>query len=133
MKRKDIHNRKDIEKLVNCFYDKVKTDPQIGYIFNEVAHVDWDKHLPRMYDFWENIIFQTGQYTGNPMTAHFRIHALHAFTRADFRRWLDIFREIMDEHFEGPNAELARQRALSIATVMEIKLLHNKGSGANLA
>lgn len=129
MKRKDIHNRNDIEKLVNHFYDKVKTDPQIGYIFNDVAHVDWDKHLPRMYDFWENIILQTGQYTGNPMTVHFRIHAMHPFTREDFQRWLEIFGATLDEHFEGPNAELARQRALSIATIMEIKLLHNQGGG----
>jgi len=27
----DIRNRKDIEKLVNTFYDKVKVDAIIGY------------------------------------------------------------------------------------------------------
>jgi hemoglobin len=123
MKRKDIHNRKDIEKLVDRFYAKVKTDPHLGHIFNEVAKVDWEKHLPRMYDFWENIILQTGQYTGNPMTAHFRIHALQAFTKADFQRWLQIFNETLEDHFEGEHTEIARQRALSIATIMEIKLL----------
>lgn len=124
MKRKDIHHRKDIECLVNAFYEKVQADPQLGVIFNEVARVDWAKHLPRMYDFWENIILQTGQYTGNPMTAHHRIHALHPFTKANFERWLELFGETLDDQFEGPKTELARQRALSIATVMEIKLLH---------
>ena len=126
MKRKDIHNRKDIEKMVDSFYMKVKADPVLGPIFNEVARVDWEKHLPRMYDFWENIILQTGQYTGNPMSAHFRVHALQPFTRENFNRWLGLFRENLEDHFEGPNTELARQRAQSIATVMEIKLLHSQ-------
>ena len=35
----DIRNRKDIEKLVNTFYDKVKTDEVIGYLFNDVAQL----------------------------------------------------------------------------------------------
>jgi hemoglobin len=127
MKRKDITQRKDIERLVNEFYERVKQDHTIGYIFSDVAHVDWDKHLPVMYDFWENIIFQTGNYTGNPMSAHFKIHEKHPFTKAHFTCWLDIFQEILNDCFEGPNTELARQRALSIATVMEIKLIqHNQ-------
>ena len=55
----DIRNRKDIEKLVNTFYDKVKTDDVIGYLFNDVAKVNWENHLPKMYNFWENILFFT--------------------------------------------------------------------------
>jgi hemoglobin len=124
MKKKDIVNRKDIESLVDHFYEKVKIDAQLGPIFTEIARVDWDKHLPRMYEFWENIAFQTGQYTGNPMTAHYRIHAIRPFTTADFNRWLALFGETLDEHFEGDRTELIRQRALSIATVMQIKILH---------
>jgi len=127
MKRKDITQRKDIERLVNEFYERVKLDQTIGPIFSEVAHVNWDKHLPVMYDFWENIIFQTGNYTGNPMSAHFKIHEKHPFTKAHFTRWLAIFQETLNDCFEGPNTELARQRSLSIATVMEIKLIqHNQ-------
>jgi hemoglobin len=129
MKRKDITQRKDIELLVNSFYDKVKQDPEIGPIFSDVAHVNWEKHLPVMYDFWENIIFQTGNYTGNPMTAHFRIHEKHPFTKAHFTRWLALFQETLNDCFEGQNTELARQRALSIATVMEIKLIHTQQKG----
>ncbi|WP_367274609.1 group III truncated hemoglobin [uncultured Lutibacter sp.] len=49
---KDINNREDIELLVNKFYEKVKVDETIGYIFNEIANINWDKHLPKMYDFW---------------------------------------------------------------------------------
>jgi len=126
MKRKDITQRKDIELLVNSFYDKVKLDTEIGPIFTDIAKVNWDKHLHIMYDFWENIIFQTGNYTGNPMTAHFRIHEKNPFTKAHFTRWLALFQETLNDQFEGQNTELARQRALSIATVMEIKLIHTQ-------
>jgi len=126
MKRKDITHRKDIELLVNSFYDKVKMDTEIGPIFTDIAKVNWNKHLPIMYDFWENIIFQTGNYTGNPMTAHFHIHEKNAFTKAHFTRWLALFQETLNDQFEGQNTELARQRALSIATVMEIKLIHTQ-------
>jgi hemoglobin len=82
-----------------------------------------------MYDFWENIILQTGQYTGNPMTAHYRVHTLHPFTKEAFQRWLELFNQTLEHYFDGPNTELARQRALSIATVMEIKLLHPQEGG----
>ena len=47
----DITNRKDIEQLINAFYDKVKKDAVIGFIFNDVAKVNWEVHLPVMYDF----------------------------------------------------------------------------------
>ena len=39
-------------------------------------------------------------------------------------RWLQLFTSTVDELFEGEKAELAKQRAMSIATVMQLKLLH---------
>ena len=36
--KKDIHNRNDIIRLVDTFYEKIKTDQVIGFIFNEVAN-----------------------------------------------------------------------------------------------
>lgn len=56
--KKDIEDRKDIELLINSFYDKVKQDAIIGSFFTEVVQVNWEKHLPVMYNFWENIVFQ---------------------------------------------------------------------------
>ena len=44
--KKDIENRGDIILLINTFYEKVKRDEVIGYIFNDVAKVNWEKHLP---------------------------------------------------------------------------------------
>ncbi len=120
--KKHIENRDDIILLINSFYNKVKTDNTIGYLFNDIAKVNWEKHLPVMYDFWENVIFFTGTYTGNPMVAHSKLHAREPLTKEHFQKWLHLFTETVDELFDGDKAEFTKQRALSIATVMQIKI-----------
>ena len=119
----DIRNRKDIEKLVNAFYDKVKNDEAIGYLFTEVAHVNWELHLPKMYDFWENILFYTGNYDGNPMARHKELHDKSTMTKAHFQHWTDLFYKTVNYHFEGPKAEEIKNRAMNIATAMMYKTL----------
>ena len=117
----DIENRKDIEHIINSFYSKVKNDKVIGFIFNDVAKVNWEKHLPVMYDFWENIVFSTGGYTGNPMIVHLHLNKLVPLTKEHFKQWLALFMQTVDELFEGDNATLIKERAFSIATIMQSK------------
>jgi len=118
----DITNRGDIEKLVNSFYEKVLNEPSIAFFFTEVVPVNWEKHLPVMYDFWENVLFYTGSYDGNPMAKHKDIHKKCPMKMEHFQKWLLLFIETVDQLFEGEKAELAKQRATSIATVMQIKM-----------
>jgi hemoglobin len=121
--KKDIATRQDIELLVTSFYEKVKADPVIGYIFTTVFKVHWDKHLPVMFNFWENTIFFTGSYTGNPINSHRRVNKVLPLKEEHFKRWVQLFTQTVDELFEGDKAVLAKQRAASIATVMQIKVL----------
>ncbi|MCU0423823.1 MAG: group III truncated hemoglobin [Bacteroidia bacterium] len=123
--KKDIEDRKDIELLINSFYDKVKQDAIIGSFFTEVVQVNWEKHLPVMYNFWENIVFQTGSYNGNPMDKHLELNKKSLITMEHFQRWILLFNETVDELFKGEKAELIKQRALSISTVMQIKILQS--------
>src|SRR5215510_13710532 len=123
--KNDIEHIDDIKLLVNNFYDKVKADETIGYIFNDIAKVNWEKHLPVMYNFWENVLFFTGTYNGNPMASHIGMHHKVNFTTNHFKQWLNLFISTVDEMFEGNKAELAKQRAISIATVMQLKILHD--------
>ncbi|MDZ4680814.1 MAG: group III truncated hemoglobin [Saprospiraceae bacterium] len=120
----DIQNRADIETLVNTFYEKVKKDEAISYFFTEVIPVNWEHHLPIMYDFWENLLFATGNYEGNPMAKHKGIHRKSPLSMSHFQQWIRLFNETVNELFEGENAELIKQRAQSIATVMQVKI-HN--------
>jgi hemoglobin len=122
--KRDIEDRADIGLLVTSFYDKVKADPVIGYIFTDIARVKWEKHLPVMLDFWENSIFYTGAYTGNPMKTHQHLNTLFPLNAAHFSRWNQLFASTIDELFDGDKAVLAKQRALSISTVMQLKLSH---------
>jgi len=56
------------------------------------------------------------------MTPHINLHRVARLTKKHFTRWLQLFTATVDELFEGEKAELAKQRALSIATVMQLKL-----------
>jgi hemoglobin len=120
----DIKNRYDIITLVNTFYTEVRKDELLAPIFDERVKINWERHLPVMYDFWENIVFYTGGYSGNPMQVHKQMHEKFSLSAADFARWIQLFTKTVDDLFEGEHAELAKQRAISIATVMQMNILH---------
>jgi hemoglobin len=126
--RKEIKSREDIITLVDAFYDKVKSDPVIGYLFNDIANVNWEAHLPKMYNFWENIIFYSGNYSGSPMIIHRELHQKSTMNQAHFDHWVKLFTETVDGYFEGENAEEIKGRARNIAAVMMYKTL---ASGTN--
>ncbi|HEX9150889.1 MAG TPA: group III truncated hemoglobin [Flavobacterium sp.] len=119
----DIKNRKDIEKLVNTFYEKIKTDAKIGYFFTDVAKVNWEAHLPKMYDFWDNILFSNGNYTGNPMIKHKELHQKSEMKEAHFQHWNALFNATVDELFTGEKAEEIKQRAMNISALMVFKTI----------
>ena len=58
----DIESRADIDFLMRVFYKKALADDVIGYIFTEVAHLDMEHHMPIIGDFWETVLFQSGDY-----------------------------------------------------------------------
>jgi len=119
----DIQSRADIELLVNTFYRKVQKDEVISHFFNQVISLDWNKHIPVMYDFWESILLDQHNYHGSPMPKHISLNEKSPMTKEHFERWLQLFSNNVDELFAGPKAELAKTRALSIATVMRIKVI----------
>lgn len=121
--KKDIESISDIQLLVDTFYEKVKADTIIGSIFTEQVKVNWEKHLPVMYRFWENSLFYTGTYEGNPMEMHKHLNRAIPLSAAHFKQWTKLFIDTVDELFEGTVATLAKQRAISIATVMQIKIV----------
>lgn len=120
---KDIQQKQDIVNLVNLFYTKVRDNKILsGHFIN----VDWNYHLPIMYDFWENVIFHTGNYSGNPMAKHQMLSQSNPISNIHFSQWLKLFTETINELYEGENASLLVERAKSIASIMEVKILNNK-------
>ena len=120
--KKDIKNSEDVQWLVDHFYEKIKTDPVVGFIFTEVMKVNWEKHIPILVSFWENALFYTGGYNGNALKKHININKVVPLQKKHFTRWLQLFSETIDEKFEGEKAELAKHRASNIASIIQIKL-----------
>lgn len=119
--KSDITNRKDIELLVNTFYEKIRSNPVLGYIFDDVAKINWETHLPKMYSFWASILLGEHSFSGNPMQKHIALSKITEMTDKEFSEWLHLFTVTVDELFFGENANEAKLRAGNIARLM----LHN--------
>ena len=128
--KKDIGSREDISILMEKFYAKALTDDVIGFFFTGVVKLNMQAHLPVIVDFWETVLFDVAKYKGNAMQVHQHIHQLSAFTEQHFERWLLLFTQTVNELFEGDRSELAKQRAISIATMMKLKTIY-KGKQIN--
>jgi hemoglobin len=118
----DISNAADIKLLIDRFYVKVRDDQQIGFIFNEIAQVNWAHHLPVMYAFWEFLLLGNADgYRGNPIQKHVDLHRRHPLRAVDFDRWVSLFQATVDENFSGPVADQAKFRAYAIAETWKPK------------
>jgi hemoglobin len=117
--RLDITDRRDVACLVNVFYDRVREDGLLGPIFDDVAHVDWATHLPRMYDFWESVLFGTATFKGTPLVVHRALARQTPLTGEAFDRWVALFQTTVDDLFMGTMADYAKSSAVRIAATME--------------
>lgn len=122
----DISSRDDIEKMVLQFYEKVKADKTIGFIFTEVVHMNWEKHIPVIVDFWETILLDNPVYTKNAMEVHYDLNKKMPLQKDHFTSWVHLFTTTVDDLFEGRIATLAKTRAKSIAAVMLFKMENAK-------
>lgn len=116
--KKDVSNREDIDSVINAFYAKVQQDEIISSYFSEVISVDWSIHLNKMAGFWENVLFFTGDYEGNPLDTHRHIHQKRPTNSQHFDRWKELFYETLDELFEGENVSKMKEHTDAIAAVM---------------
>ena len=123
--KSDINSREDISLFINKFYDKVKVDPVIGIIFNEIVNMDWDNHIPVIVDFWETILLDNPVYKKNAMEVHYDLNKKFPLEKKHFDAWLFLFNSTVDELFEGKTATMAKTRARSIANLMQFKINDN--------
>jgi hemoglobin len=118
----DIASRSDIEKFINAFYEKVKQDETIGFIFTDVVEMDWPHHIPVIVDFWETILLDNPVYKKNAMEVHYALNKKLPLQKVYFDKWLKLFSSAIDELHEGKIASLAKTRAKGIAEVMLLKM-----------
>lgn len=103
---------------METFYDRVNVDPVLGPIFNDVAAVDWDEHIPHLCRFWSSLLFRTGTFKGNP----FNKHQFLPIGKEHFSTWLALFIKTIDDLFAGPKADEAKAFAASIADSFQVRM-----------
>ncbi len=121
--KKDIENRDDLLLLIQTFYKKLLSDDSINYLFTDVAKINLDRHFPVLVDFWDSILFHSDTYHKNAMQPHMDLHQKSPLAKHHFETWLGYFKTTVDELFAGDNAFIIKERATSIATVMQIKTI----------
>lgn len=106
-----------IERVVRAFYDRVAGDPSLGPIF--AARIDdWEAHIARMCDFWSSIVLMSGRYHGQPTRAHKGLPV----SAAHFDRWLELFKETVDNLCRPEGAAHLLARANRIAESLELAI-----------
>lgn len=120
--KKDIEDKNDIVLLVNSFYNAVQENEILGFIFNDVAKINWDEHLPRMYAFWTSMLLNEHLFSGNPMEKHITLSKITSMTEIQFNEWLLLFTTTVDKLFKGEIANEAKFRAENIARLMLLKI-----------
>lgn len=113
--KENIITEETIRKLVNHFYTKVRSDKELGPIFEQAIGKDaeaWQPHLQKMYDFWSSVMLASGRYRGNPLKKH---RDLPSFDRFLFERWLVLFGATATELFSEEIASAFISKARNIA------------------
>lgn len=115
----DIEDIEDIKIFVDGFYAKVQEDDLLADVFALRVEKDgWGKHLQRMYDFWNSVLFFQRTYKGNPFSKHMDLPV----SEKHFIRWISLFNETIDTHFEGERAEDVKRRVSNMATMFQVKM-----------
>ena len=113
--KKDIENQGDIEMLVRTFYSSALKDELLAAHFDGL---DFEHHFPRMFDFWSFILLGKTGFTGNVFDKHIHLK----IGQEDFDRWLEIFRQTVDELFEGELSEKAKSQAALLSYTFSQKM-----------
>lgn len=121
---KEIQHLEDIQLVVNSFYSKVREDKLLAPIFNEKIGDKWPLHLEKMYRFWQTVLLEERTYSGSPFPPHARLPV----SKEHFERWLFLFYETIDEHFQGEKAKEAKWRAEKMAELFLYKIEYIKNN-----
>jgi hemoglobin len=118
---REIVSEEGIRRLVDAFYVKVRSDPELGPIFARAIPGDWQPHLNKMYAFWSSVMLTSGRYKGNPVARHLAVEGIELEL---FARWLALFDETCGELFDNRIREEFRAKAERIAESLKLALFY---------
>jgi hemoglobin len=119
----DISTAFDIDRLVNMFYDRLLSHPEMAPFFE---NLDLEHHLPKIKQFWRFALLNEAGYTTNVFDRHKHLQA----TQKHFEIWVTLFCETIDQLFQGEVAEDAKMRARSLGFTFASKMNHLRPSAS---
>ncbi|WP_374593777.1 group III truncated hemoglobin [Sphingosinicella sp.] len=122
----DIDDDK-LKMLVDVFYARVRTDPELGPIFND-AIGDWPEHLEKLTAFWSSVMLTSGRYKGNPMMAHLK--HVRRITPALFDRWLALWARTTSDVMSPAAAAALQEKAQRISESLQYAMFQRPGAAA---
>jgi hemoglobin len=120
----DIETREDILLIVGKFYELLLADDSINFFFTKITTIDkhLEEHLETLATFWEQSLFLKGGYSNNMFQIHKNVHEKSPLKKEHYDIWLTHLNSAINANFEGKYAEQMKTQALSMATVLQIKL-----------
>ena len=119
-----------VSLLVDRFYARIREDDLLGPIF--AARVgDWEMHLDRMKAFWRSVLFNSGEFSGNPMLRHMAIPGLE---ERHFVHWLELFYATLHDLDAAPDGRTlvaAKARSIADSLLTGIETRRRGLAGAN--
>lgn len=125
-------NKTHIENLVTHFYQRVKKDELLGPIFNDVAQIDWEHHIPLLCQFWNSIMLKTNEYHGGAYMKHVLLGQKVDIEESHFERWLSLFKEEALKHLPPEAAKEIIQKAAMIADSLKYGMLKGQDLYLNI-
>jgi hemoglobin len=111
----------NICQLVDAFYRKVRTHPDLGPVFARAIPGDWQPHLNKMYAFWSSVMLTSGRYKGNPVARHLAVEGIEPPL---FEQWLALFDETCGELFDDRLRAQFGGKAARIAESLKLALFY---------
>jgi len=119
-----------ISRMIDQFYASILKDELLSPIFAERI-TDWPPHLDRMKSFWRSVLFNSGEFSGNPMLKHMAIPGLEA---EHFERWLNLFYATLrdlEQEPEGTALVAAKARMIADSLFTGVSTRRDGLAGAN--
>lgn len=109
--------KENLKKMVILFYTRILQDEIVGPYFieklgDDMKNEKWVPHIELLTNFWASIALGDAAYKGNPFAPHLDIANLTADV---FKRWLELFSEILDLVYVPQIANQFKERSTIIA------------------
>ena len=123
VERSDLDRRSAINARVVAFSREVVLDDLLDPVFEEVAELDWAIHIPRLIDYWCQILLHEPHPPRPILAAHAAVHEIAPLRSEHFDRGYTLWVAVVDRQWDGPLAKKAKRHAELMAATLARRLL----------